>query len=214
MCKFSLFVIVLLELFAGSMGWLNPHYAEISDHTCRGFRSSREPSPTGFTGQTSVSDQRKPCAQEAAVANVAAPAVQGRAALQSGAQGGCRGAGWALPTLGTVTAVSVNSGCHGRLWSVVSQRISITCDTSPKAQGRVWETRSVPELISCLYFMRYWISEEHLMKELAELQSWGRTDMSAALLGSASSASSLCTGKICQTGLTVSNWHLVLHSSL
>lgn len=87
--------------------------------------------------------------------------------------------------------------------SCLSQKISITCDISPK------EIRSVPELISCLYFMRL-NSEEHLMKEL---QSWGRTDVLAALLGSASCASSLCSGKICQTGLiTVSNLQLVLHS--
>lgn len=65
MCKLSLFVIVLLELFAGSVGWVNPRYAEITDQTCRGFRSSRTHSPTGLTGQTIVGDLRE--TQEAAV---------------------------------------------------------------------------------------------------------------------------------------------------
>lgn len=177
-------------------------YAEIGDQTCRGFSSSRTHSPTGLTGQTIVGDPRE--TQEAAVPVQQlqlCPAGRGRAALQSrhgdAAQepaGHCPpSAQWQLPLQ--------TRGCQGRLWCGVSQRISVTCDTSPKEQDRVQEIRSVPELISCLYFMRSWISGEHSMKELAELQSWRRTDVSAALLGSASSARSLCTGKICQTGL-------------
>lgn len=186
-------------------GLVNPRYAEISDQTCTGFRSSRKRSPTGLTGQTIVGDQRKnTCSRSSSCQCSSSSSVllsragqhcsPGHGEAAEELAGHCLpSAQWQLPLW--------TQGCQGRLWSVVSQRLSITCDTSPKAQGRVQEIRSVPELISCLYFMRYWISEEHLMKKLAELQSWGRTDVSASLLGSASSASSLCTGKMCQTGL-------------
>lgn len=182
MCKLSLFVIVLHELFAGNMGWnQRPNLQRLQELQ------------KTFTPKLDWSNNHRWAGEKHVLRSSSSFALVTR--------GGCRGAGWALPTLSTVTAVSANPGWQGRLWSVVSQRISIPCDTSPKAQGRVQEIRSVTELISCLYFMRYWISEEHSMKEPAELQSWGRTDVSAALLGSACSASSLCTGKICQAGL-------------
>lgn len=117
MCKLSLFVIVLRELFAGSMGWENPRYAEISEEICRGCRSCRERSPTGVTGQTIAADLRKEtcsgssCSQCSSSSRVLlSEAVQ---LCSPRARGGCRERAWALPTLGTVTAVSVNPGLSG-----------------------------------------------------------------------------------------------------